>query len=287
MIATAGSVAVVTDSTAYLTSADLADAGITVVPLKVVIGGDPHDESDVPPAVLASALRAYVPISTSSPAPREFATAYAAAAAAGATSIVSIHLSSQLSGTCGSAEIAARTASLPVRVLDSGLLGMGLGFCVLGAAQLARNGTDADAVVAATQARASQTSTFFYVATLEHLRRGGRIGAAAAFLGSALAVKPLLRLRDGRIEAAEKVRTAARAMARLEDLAVEQCAAHVGRDVDVAVQHLDDAAGAQRLAERLLARVPSLKAPVVREVGAVVGAHVGPGLIAVAVSPAG
>lgn len=278
-------VAVVTDSTAYLSPAELQRSGVRAVSLQVVIGGRPHDEAEVPTGELARALRAYVPISTSSPAPRAFATAYAAAAAAGATQIVSIHLSGKLSGTHGAAELAARAASVPVHVVDSGLLGMGLGFCVLGAARLAAGGAPPEEIVAATQARTAQTSTFFYVATLEHLRRGGRMGAAQALLGSALSVKPLLRLRDGRIESLEKVRTAARAMSRLEELCVERCEAFPGRRVDLAVQHLDDPAGAQQLAARLQAKVPSLAPPVVREVGAVVGAHVGPGLVAVAVSP--
>ena len=120
----------------------------------------------------------------------------------------------------------------------------------------------------------------FYVDTLEHLRRGGRIGKANALLGSALAIKPILGLKDGSIVPLERVRTSSRAIARLEDLAESAAAS-----VDVAVHHLDSAERAERLAERLRPRVHGLADLSVVELGAVVGAHVGPGTLAIAVSP--
>jgi DegV family protein with EDD domain len=134
----------------------------------------------------------------------------------------------------------------------------------------------------------------FYVDTLEYLRRGGRIGKAGAMLGSALAIKPILGLRDGQIVPLERVRTSSRAIARLEELAVEAAeaigaggagAGGAGAGVDVAVHHLDSAERAERLAERLRARLGSGTEVVVVELGAVVGAHVGPGTLAVAVVP--
>jgi DegV family protein with EDD domain len=122
----------------------------------------------------------------------------------------------------------------------------------------------------------------FYVDTLEHLRRGGRIGAGAAFLGSALAVKPLLRLVDGHIEPLEKVRTSVKAIARLQEIAVK----HAGdAEVDIAVAHLANPDRAQMLADRLRERLPRLGRLEVGEVGAVVGAHVGPGMLSVVVAP--
>ena len=124
---------------------------------------------------------------------------------------------------------------------------------------------------------------WLYVDTLEYLRRGGRIGAAAAMLGSALAVKPLLNLVDGRLEPLERVRTSTRALARLEELAVREAA---DRDVDVAVQHLAAAERAREVADRLRARLPRARDVYVGEVGAVVGAHVGPGMLGVVVAPA-
>jgi DegV family protein with EDD domain len=116
----------------------------------------------------------------------------------------------------------------------------------------------------------------FYVATLEHLRRGGRIGRAAALLGTALELKPLLHLVDGAIEPMDRVRKADRALARLEDALVK--AAGDG-PVDVAVHHLAAPDQARALGERLRARVPRVETLHESEVGAVVGAHVGPGLV--------
>jgi len=187
-----------------------------------------------------------------------------------------------MSGTYESAVMGARDAPIPVRVVDSRSLGMGLGFAVVTAAELAAGGAALDEVTAAAEKRVAAASAVFYVDTLEYLRRGGRIGAAAAFLGSALAIKPLLHLVDGHIEPLEKVRTSARAIARLEELAVERAGEG---PLDVAVHHLANPDRAAALSERLRARLPALRHLHVSEVGAVVGAHVGPGMLAVVVSP--
>ncbi len=196
--------------------------------------------------------------------------------------MVSLHLSSEISGTHDAAVIAAREAPVPVRVVDSGMIAMALGFSVLAAAEAAAAGGTADEAVAAAVKRADATRAYFYVDTLEHLRRGGRIGTAQALFGSALAVKPLLQLADGRIEPLERVRTASRAIARLEELAVE----HAGTGpVDVAVHHLAAEERATQLAERLRGRLPGLAELHVSEVGAVLGAHTGPGLLGAVVAP--
>src|SRR5919202_824188 len=130
---------------------------------------------------------------------------------------------------------------------------------------------------------APEVGIWLYVDTLDYLRRGGRIGAAAAVVGSALSVKPLLHVVDGRLEPLERVRTTSRALSRLEELAVREAG---DRDVDVAVQHLAPAGRAQEMAERLRARLPRARTVHVGEVGAVVGAHVGPGMLGVVVVPA-
>ncbi len=275
-------IAVVTDSTAYLPDELVLEYGIDVVPLQVVIAGESYDEDETTSGAVAEALRRWVPVTTSRPAPKMFHDAYCAATERGATGLVSIHLSAEMSGTYDAAVLAAQDAPLPVRVLDSRGLGMALGFAVLAAAQSAEMlGTLAE-VAAAAEKRAAATSTVFYVDTLEYLRRGGRIGPAAALLGSALAVKPLLRMKSGHIEPLEKVRTASRAIARLEEVSVEAAGS---AEVDVAVHHLASAARAEQVAQRLRSRIPSLREMYVSEVGAVVGAHVGPGMLAVVVSP--
>ena len=275
-------VAVVTDSTAYLPADLVASHGLRVVPVQVVVDGQPSDEgTQITPTEVAAALRAWSVVSTSRPSPERFAQAYADAAAAGATAVVSVHLSGDMSGTFDSAALAAREASIPVVVVDSRTVAMSMGFAVLDGARAAEAGADADTVAGVVRSRAASSHALFYVDTLDYLRRGGRIGAAQALLGQALAVKPILELLDGRVAPLEKVRTTSKALARLEELVVTRAA---GRPCDVAVHHLDAPARAEALAGRLVTRLVDSRV-LVGEVGAVVGAHVGPGMVAVALSP--
>jgi DegV family protein with EDD domain len=276
-------VAIVTDSTAYLPPRTMERHGITVVPLTVVLGDQALEEgTEVSARSLAQALQKRRPVTTSRPGPELFAETYRKVAGTGVSGIVSLHLSSELSGTYDAAVLAGREASVPVRVVDTGMVAMALGFCALAAAEAAEAGGTVDEAVAAAEKRAAGTSAYFYVDTLDYLRRGGRIGAAQALLGSALAVKPLLRLDGGRIELLEKVRTASRAIGRLEEIVVERAG---GAKVDIAVHHLAAPERASALADRLRARVPGLADLYVSEVGAVIGAHTGPGLLGAVVSP--
>ncbi|GAT66791.1 fatty acid-binding protein DegV [Planomonospora sphaerica] len=347
------SVAVVTDSTAYLPREEAAGLGIVVVPLQVIVGGRAFDDgvradgaepggggrsgtepptgggpggtgtagagtvgagdtetaaADAGTAGAGGAVpggagagrrgtrgggasggetgRAFwerTPVTTSRPAPRRFTDAYAEAAAAGAEAVVSIHLSGKMSGTVEAARAGAADSPIPVEVVDSGSVAMGLGFPVLAAAEAAARGAARGDVAGAARRRMAETRSFFYLDTLEYLRRGGRIGAAATMLGSALMIKPLLHIADGVIAPLEKVRTASRAIARLEDLAV-RAAADAG-PVEVAVQHISSRPRAEALAARLPERLPGLVRVVVVEVGAVLGAHAGPGMLGVTVSP--
>lgn len=277
------SVAVVTDSTSYLPAGLVAEHGIDVVPLQVVIGGTAYDEGgETTSDTVAEALRSWTPVTTSRPGPAAFAQAYSLAADRGCSGVVSVHLSSRMSGTVESAQLAAKEAAVRVEVVDSRSLGMGLGYAVLAAARAAAGDGTVDHVAEVARRCAESSAVVFYVDTLEHLRRGGRIGPAAALLGSALAVKPLLHLVDGQIEPLEKVRTSSRAIARLEEVAARR-AGH--RAVDVAVHHLSNPDRAASLAERLRARLDGVRDLHVSEVGAVVGAHVGPGMLAVVVAP--
>ncbi|GGT61387.1 DegV domain-containing protein [Streptomyces purpureus] len=276
-------VAIVTDSTAYLPPQTMARHGITAVPLTVVIGDQALEEgTEISARSLAQALQKRRSVTTSRPGPEVFAETYRAAAEAGAAGIISLHLSAEFSGTYDAAVLAAKDAPVPVRVVDTGMVAMALGFCALAAAETVDAGGTLDEAVAAAEKKAAGTSAYFYVDTLDYLRRGGRIGAAQALLGSALAVKPLLELDGGRIELREKVRTASKAIARLEELAAE-CAG--ASRVDIAVHHLAAPEKAAALAERLRAQVPGIEELHVSEVGAVIGAHTGPGLLAVVVSP--
>src|SRR5829696_5102596 len=277
-----GPVVVVTDSTAYLPAGVADRFSIRVVPLQVVLGGRSGAEgTEVTPAEVAAALASWVPVSTSRPTPAEFAAVYREALDDGASGVVSLHLSRELSGTWDSARLAAAEVDAHrVRVVDSRSAAMGLGFAVLAAAEAAAASATPQEVYDAAVGTAERTTTLFYVDTLEHLRRGGRIGAAQALLGTALSVKPILHVQDGRIVPLEKVRTASKGVARLEALAV--AAAGTG-PVDLAVHHLAAPDRAAALADRLRARLPGLRDLYSSEVGAVVGAHVGPGVLAVVV----
>ena len=275
-------VAVVTDSTAYL-PAELT-GGITVVPLTVMIDGVESAEGEqVGPAEVATALAERpAAVTTSRVAPERFATVYRHLLDAGASGVVSVHLSAKLSGTYEAAGIAAAAVD-PKRVVavDSGATGMGLGFCALAAHRAAAAGAELDLVATAARVARQHTTTLFYVDTLEFLRRGGRISAASALLGTALSVKPILSVADGVITVRDKVRTASRALQRLVDLAV---AAAGDSRVDVAVHHLGAAERAHWVSEQLADRLAGqLDRQWTSQVGAVVAAHVGPGLVGVVV----
>jgi DegV family protein with EDD domain len=276
-------VAVVTDSTAYLPARTADQLGVRVVPLQVVVGGTSYAEGrEIDSRRVAEALRAHTPVSTSRPSPQELLDTYVEAADAGADAIVSLHISAAMSGTYEAAVLAARESPVPTEVVDSRSLAMGLGFLVVEAARAASAGSAASDIADAARRRAQLTRGYFYVATLEHLRRGGRISGAAALLGSALAIKPLLRLDEGHIEPLEKVRTASRAMARLREVVVTAAG---DAPVELAVHHLDAEQRAVELAQALSEAVPGAPEVAVSEVGAVVGAHVGPGMVAAVVAP--
>ena len=277
------SVALVTDSTAYLPQSLLEGSDIEVVPVQVVIGGRPYDETEpeASPQRVAEALRAWQPVTTSRPSPERFRQAFVEAAEAGASGIVCATLSSRMSGTHESALLAVKEVDIDVRVIDSRTVAMGLGFAVLAGERAARAGASLDQVAAIVEGKAWDTTSLFYVDTLEYLRRGGRIGAARAAVGQALQVKPILQILDGEVVPLERVRTTSKALARLTELAL---AATLGRSVEIAVQHLDAEERAHALAVALRGYLPETRI-IECPLGAVVGAHTGPGIVAVVVSP--
>jgi DegV family protein with EDD domain len=278
-------VAVITDSTAYLPDELVDGYGIQVVPLYVVLAGHSGREGrDIGSADVARTLAVRgQTVSTSRPTPGDFVAAYRRALDGGADHLVSIHLSAELSGTWDAARLAAsQVGEHVVTVVDSRSATMGTGFAVLAAARSAAAGADAATVARTARETAAATRTLFVVDTLEHLRRGGRIGSAAAVLGSALAVKPVLHVQDGRVVPLEKVRTSTRALHRLVQRAVEAAG---DEPVSVAVHHLAAAEKAERLVGELRNRLPKLRELHVSELGAAIGAHVGPGAVGIVVAP--
>ncbi len=269
---------VVTDSTAYLPAGAAEELGIRIVPLRVSIGSRlATDGLDVSPAQVASALRAHKAVTTSRPTPAEFAAAYQQCLDAGATRVVSVHLASALSGTWESAALAAQDFEHGVvRVVDSRSTAAALGFAVRAAAQRALAGDSAAQVQGVATDTVDRTRTLFYVDTTEYLRRGGRIGSAASLLATSLSVKPLLQMVEGRIVALEKVRTSTKAIARLVALTVEAAG---GGPVDLAVHHLATPARAAQVADQLRHSVDGIGELYVAELGPVIAAHLGPGVI--------
>jgi len=270
---------VVTDSTASLPPEG--SPRLSAVPLHVVVGDESFLEGvGITADDVAAHLAAGRRLTTSQPSPRAFAAAYAAAAEAGAREVVSVHLSGELSGTVHAAALAAVDAPVPVRVVDSRTVAMGLGFAARAGAEAALDGADVDAVARRVLAVADTSRAVFLVDSLDHLRRGGRLGAAAAALGTVLGVRPLLAVRDGRIEVVQKVRTKAAAVERLTSVAVDSAGRR--RAPVLAVHHVGDEEGARRLADDLGGRT-GLDVTVTT-VSAVLGAHVGPGVLAVVVA---
>ncbi len=281
-------VAVVTDSTASLPADLVAAAGLFVVPLHVIIDDHEFTEGvDITVDAFADALRRSTKVTTSRPAPLVFAELYQRLAGQGFTDIVSIHLSAELSGTVDAAVMAARSSPVPVLVVDSHSVGMALGYAALAAADAARAGADAAEVARVAEDQAKSSTLLFYVHSLDQLRRGGRIGAAAAWVGSTFGIKPLLAVDSGHIQPVEKLRTTGKALARLVELA-SYAAQLSNRPVAMAVQHLEAADRAEKVAAQLADvmgdRILDGR-PRIVELGAVLGAHLGAGALGVVVSP--
>lgn len=274
--------AVITDSTSYLPDGWALAHDVTVVPVQVIVDAHALDETDAEQASsVITALRAGAQVSTSRPSPVRFASAIDRAVENGSDQAVILTVSAALSGTHEAAVAAAREARIPVQVIDSRSIGMGLGFAVMAAVEAADGGADARTVAGRAAEQARLTEMLFYVDTLEYLRRGGRIATTSALVGQALQVKPILRIADGRVEPVDRVRTASRAIERLVELALESRA---GRPSMFAVSDLDAGTRADDVMRRLRDAAPD--AEILRcRIGGVVGAHTGPGVVAIAVSP--
>ena len=276
------SVAIVTDSTADLPPELAASRSITVVPLTLNFDGQSLlDGVDIRPEDFYRRLPGVTTHpTTSQPSPGRFAEAYAALLA-GHESVISIHISEKLSGTYASAcQAAAMTDPKRVRVIDSQLVSMSLGLITLTASAMSSKGADVEAIESKVLNMRAHVQTYFSVATLEFLRRGGRIGRAGALLGSVLQVKPVLCIRDGQVTPLERVRTFERALNRIVELTRE---VDRGHGVCIIVGHADAAADAERIGREL---EPIAETLMIQPLGPVVGAHAGPGVVGVGCYPA-
>jgi len=274
--------AVVTDTTAYLPDEMCAEHGVERVSLYVSLDGEQRAEAEIPTSEYADFYgrlrQSDQGATTSQPSVGDFTSIYEPLLAEG-REIVSIHLSAGISGTCESAQQARQRlldegGGERIRVYDSRSGCGGQGLVVLAAARAANAGADGAATLAAAERCRDSLEMWFAIDTLEYLRKGGRIGAAQAWLGSALQIKPILTLLE-EITPVERVRTSRRAFERIVEHARERQAD--GADGWV-VQHIQNAETARRLIDE--GRQIFGSEPVfVSEVGPVIGAHVGPGLI--------
>jgi DegV family protein with EDD domain len=276
------SVAIVTDSTSDLPPQLAGTRSITVIPLTLNFEGKALlDGVDIRPDEFYRRLpSAGTHPTTSQPSAGRFAEAFSSLLA-DHDAVVSIHISEKLSGTYESARQAAEmTDPKRIRVIDSENVSMSLGLLALTASALASSGAGADAIEAKVLAMRRHVQTYFSVATLEFLRRGGRIGRASALLGSVLQVKPVLCIRDGLVTPLERVRTFERALNRIVELTRE---VDRGQGVCVIVGHADAEADAERIAGEL---DPIAETLMIQPLGPVVGAHAGPGVVGVGCYPA-
>jgi DegV family protein with EDD domain len=275
-------VAIVTDSTSDLPPELASSRSITVVPLTLNFEGEALlDGVDIRPDEFYRRLPAAITHpTTSQPSPGRFAEAYTALLA-DHEAVVSIHISQKLSGTYESARQAANmTDPKRVHVVDSELVSMSLGLLTLAASALAAGGSDGLAIETQVLEMRANVQTYFSVATLEFLRRGGRIGRASALLGSVLRLKPVLCIRDGLVTPLERVRTFERALNRVVELTRE---VDRGHGVCVIVGHAGAEADAERIGREL---EPIAETLMIQPLGPVVGAHAGPGVVGVGCYPA-
>lgn len=278
-------VMIVTDSTSNIPGEMLNGNPVKILPLQVIWNGEIlRDGVDIQPKEFYERLAVDKNMpSTSQATPEEFKQAYANLLNAG-YDILSIHISGKLSGTLDSAIQAKRgLKDGNIELVDSNSTSMALGFQVMAAARMAAAGATLAECKAVAVEASKHTGVFFAVNTLEFLHRGGRIGGAAAFMGHLLNLKPLLQLRDGKIEAVEKVRTLSKTIDRLLDLVEAKLDKEKG-PIRLCAIHANSPAEAEELLARAVKRIPPqlVADAAISNVSPVLGTHTGPGALGLA-----
>jgi DegV family protein with EDD domain len=271
-------VVVVTDSSARLPDELRTRWGIRQVPLHILL-----DDTDLRDGVddIPENIHEHGHATTAAATPAELADVYRRALAdSDGDGVVAVHLSRALSGTLAAAESTAAEIGSGIRVLDSRFTGMNTGFIAIAAARAAAQGADQDGVAVAAAAAIERNHGFIVVHQLDNLRRSGRIGGAGAWLGTKLSLKPLLRIDDGKLVLAQRVRTANKAVATMIDRVVEIVGDH---PASIAVHHVANPDGAQRLVTELAERLPGCDSTIVTGLGPVLALHVGAGALGVCV----
>ena len=275
-----GKIRIVTDTTAVLPQEYVVAHHVEVVPQIILFGQESFQEDyELSYSEFIRRLRSASELpKTAAPEPRLLIEAFRRQLAEAET-VIAIHPSTDVSGTVRSA-ITAKEEAFPeadIRVIDSRTVGSNLASMVIDAVEWAESGVSADEIMNRLQAMIPRSRIYFLVATLEYLRKGGRIGGASALVGSVLQIKPILQLKDGRVEPLEKVRTHRHALERLKELVIEQCprtpSAHLS------VMNADELEAARRLAEEFKSKLGFERVPIYN-VGASITTHGGPGILA-------
>lgn len=276
-------IAIVTDSTSDLDPQTCQQYGIISVPLYVLFDGQMHkDGIDITPKELLEGVKAGKKIpSTSQPSPAEFAETYRQALQS-ADQVLSIHISGQLSGTVGSARLAAQEFGNQVTVLDSKSVSMGLGMRAIRAAEMAKSGKTVPEIVSALELVSQQAEIRFTVKNLDFLRLNGRIGGASALLGGLLNIKPILVVRNGRVEAGGRVRGHAKAITDLVDYTKKYAEKYGGARVAFM-----STPGGEEYIQEVRAGLKDVQLDDLgnHQIGAVVATHAGPGTVGVTLEP--
>ena len=274
-------VKIITDTTAVLAPDIARKHGIPVIPQIIHLGDASYQEGidiDIPTFMQRLTSSKTTP-KTSAPSPELFIEAFQRLTPAGEP-ILCIHPSTEVSGTVRSATIArGEFPGSDIRIIDTRTIGSPLGTMVELAAGWAANGDSADAIVSKLNGYIKRCRLFFLVATLEYLQRGGRIGGAAALVGTVLQIKPILEMRNGKVEPLERERTHKRALARMKELVIEQAAP--GDDALISVMHAGAPDEGQALAEDLQAQLRLSQTPPVVAVPPAIVTHGGPGILGV------
>ncbi len=274
-------VRIITDTTVNLPPGYAEAHHIEVVPQVIIFGQESLLEAyEITTAEFVQRLKTspHLP-KTAAPPPGEFVAAYGRQLAQAET-IISIHPTTEASGTVRSAQT-AKEESFPdadIRIIDTRTLGGGMGAMVMAATEWAEAGVDADEIVRRVQAMIPRSRTYFVIRTLEYLQKGGRIGGASALLGGILQIKPILEIRNGRVDVLEKVRVQNRAVGRMLELVAEQCPRTP--EARVNVMQIDALEEGQRLVDELRSTLGLSDIPLY-ELGAAITTHGGPGVVGI------
>lgn len=274
--------AIITDSTCDLTAGELEGLDVRRVPLYVSFRGKTHrDWIDITPKDIVAGVEAGADLpTTSQPSPEDYTKAYAQAVADGATEILVVAISSELSGTYQSANLAAKDAAVPVSIVDSRAASAGVAALVRQAARMRTEGRPVAEIVATLESMVPHMLVLFSVGTLDYLLKGGRVSRASALVGGLLNIRPILTLEDGKIVPVARARGTKKAVAEIVQRVQAHASAHPGELV-LDFLHIQNVEAAQTLRQAIRDGGVAFSDGQVYEIGAVIAAHVGPGTFGV------